>query len=467
MHYPWWHVPYLTSPMLIAAIAVIHMLVVHYAVGGGLFLAVETTFAYRGGDRKYLDYLKKHTRFFVLLTVAFGAITGVGIWWTIGLASPLATQTLINTFVFGWAMEWVFFIVEIVSAFIFYYYWGRLPERIHIAIGWIYGLAAWISLVLITGITSFMLQPGEWLETGNFWTGLFNPQFLPQVLTRTGGALVLTALYVYLHASITLKDETLRAKIARRTIRPAAFGAVMLLCGGFWALAKLPDSAFLALPSAATLNILVALLFGMIGIILVGLYVGPYRNPGWLSPGFAGLLLLVGFGAVGDSEFIREGIRKPYIIYNHVLGNQIFVDQVPIAQRQGYLETGVWTKAWMQQKYPEVIADGRVDPRRLRGLSPEKRIEVGHTIFQYHCNDCHAAKFGYSGTMPLLGSLNVRQIYHLLSHLNESRFFMPPFCGTAEEAEVLAEYLSTIAQIPPEGMRFGPITPDADEKQER
>ena len=41
MHYPWWYVPHLTAPMLIAVIATVHVLVSHYAVGGGLFLAVE------------------------------------------------------------------------------------------------------------------------------------------------------------------------------------------------------------------------------------------------------------------------------------------------------------------------------------------------------------------------------------------------------------------------------------------
>ena len=127
MHYPWWYVPYLTAPMLIGIVAVVHVLVSHYAVGGGLFLAVETGYAYRTGNRDYLAYLQRHARFFVLLTVVFGAITGVGIWWTIGLASPLATGVLIRTFVFGWAIEYCFFIVEIVSAFIFYYYWDRLP----------------------------------------------------------------------------------------------------------------------------------------------------------------------------------------------------------------------------------------------------------------------------------------------------------------------------------------------------
>jgi cytochrome bd ubiquinol oxidase subunit I len=47
MHYPWWYVPDLTSPMVIAVIAVIHVLIAHYAVGGGLFLAMETGYAYK------------------------------------------------------------------------------------------------------------------------------------------------------------------------------------------------------------------------------------------------------------------------------------------------------------------------------------------------------------------------------------------------------------------------------------
>ena len=71
MHYPWWYVPHLTSPMLIALIAVVHVLVSHYAVGGGLFLAVETGYAYRTKDRAYLDYLHRHARFFILLTVVY------------------------------------------------------------------------------------------------------------------------------------------------------------------------------------------------------------------------------------------------------------------------------------------------------------------------------------------------------------------------------------------------------------
>ena len=219
MHYPWWYVPHLTAPMLIAAISVVHVLVAHYAVGGGLFLAVETGYAYRRRDHRYLAYLKRHAQFFILLTVVFGAITGVGVWWTIGLASPLATEVLIRTFVFGWAMEWVFFLIEITAAFIFYYYWGRLTEKTHVTIGWIYALAAWISLVLITAITAFMLYPGDWQPGDSFWRALLNPQFVPQTIARSGGALLLGSLYVYLHASLFAKDGRLRDLYEREMAR--------------------------------------------------------------------------------------------------------------------------------------------------------------------------------------------------------------------------------------------------------
>ena len=254
MHYPWWYVPYVTAPMLIAVISVLHVLVSHYAVGGGFFLAIETGHAYRTGDRRYLDYLHGHARFFILITVVFGAITGVGIWWTIGLSSPLATEILIRTFVFGWATEWVFFVVELASAFIFFYYWGRLPEKTHVAIGWIYALAAWISLVLITGITAFMLNPGIWAtdpKSQSFWLAFFNPQFLPQTVARTGGALLLSSLYVYLHASLTIPDAKLRDMIASRSARPALLGAILITAGGLAWLYWLPPSAKAALGAAA------------------------------------------------------------------------------------------------------------------------------------------------------------------------------------------------------------------------
>lgn len=457
MHYPWWNVPLLTAPMLIAVISVIHVLISHYAVGGGLFLAVETAYAYRTKNREYLDYLHRHARFFVLLTVVLGALTGVGIWWTIGLSSPLATEVLIRTFVFGWATEYVFFVIELVAAFVFLYYWGRLAEKVHAIIGWIYAIAAWISLVLITGITAFMVNPGTWAadsSSQDFWTAFFNPQFLPQTIARTGGALLLSSLYVYLHASLSLRDARLRDAIASRSARPALLGAVMITIGGLAWHYFLPPSAKAALASAAALNILVALIFALTAVVFVLLYLGPYRNPGWLSPGFAGSLCLFGVAAFSTGEFIREAVRKPFVIYNTVLGNQVYPEEVQRLREGGYLNGGVWTKAFVKSHYPQVVVNDRVESRRLLDLPPKDRVLLGEVLFQYHCNDCHAAQDGYSSVGRLLGGRSRDLVRSTVEHL-EAIFFMPRWCGTAEEAELMTDYLMSINRPRPEGMRIG------------
>ncbi len=461
MHYPWWHVPHLTAPMLIAVISVVHVLVSHYAVGGGLFLAVETGYAYRRGDHEYLAYLKRHARFFILLTVVFGAITGVGIWWTIGLASPLATEMLIRTFVFGWAIEWVFFVIEITAAFVFYYYWGRLARETHVAIGWIYALAAWISLVLITGITAFMLHPGGWQEGDSFWRAFFNPQFIPQTIARTGGALLLSSLYVYLHASLVAKDSRLRDLVGSRSARPALLGAVSITVGGVGWYLLLPASAQAVLESAAALNLLTGLIFALTVAVFALLYFGPYRNPGWLSPGFAIALFLFGLAAFSTGEFMREAVRKPYVVYGHVLGNQVRTRELAQLRKHGYLEGGIWTKALVAHNWPQVMVDGKIHRQRLMimpgadqepVLSPGDRQALGEVLFQYHCNDCHAVRQGYSAVAPLLQGRSRGMIVSLLEDLHQTHYFMPPWSGTAEEAELLADYLDGLPRPRPGGI---------------
>lgn len=453
MHYPWWYVPGLTAPMLIAIVSVLHVLVAHYAVGGGLFLAVETGYAYRTRNREYLAYLHRHARFFILLTVVFGAISGVGIWWTIGLASPLTTAVLIRTFVFGWAMEYVAFVVEIVAAFIFYYYWDRLPQKTHLIIVWMYAIAAWVSLVLITCITAFMLTPGEWLTSRDFWVAVLNPQAVPQIVARTGGALLLSSLYVYLHASIVVKDRRVHDLIERRSTRPALLGAALVTAGGAAWYVFLPESAKAALEGASVLNVLMALIFAATAVVFVLLYLGPYRNPGWISsPGFAGALLLFGIAAFTTGEFIREAVRKPYVSYNVVLGNQVLPSEVASLRQSGYLEGGTWTKAFVRQNYPQLIVGGHIDRQRLSQLGPSDRIALGEVIFQYHCNDCHAAQRGYSAVGPLVRGWTTPMIRRLVGELDRTRFSMPPWSGTAEEADLVTAYLSSLALPMPQGM---------------
>ena len=394
MAYPWWHVPYLTAPMVIALVAVVHVLVSHYAVGGGILLALENRYALKKNDKAYRAYWKKHARFFILLTVVFGAITGVGIWWTIGLASPLATETLISTFVFGWAIEWVFFIVEIVAAFAFYYFWEKLPPKTHRNIGYIYALAAWISLILITGITAFMLNSrglfGDWAETGSFWSAFFNRQFLPQTIARTGGALLFATLYVWLHAAWTERSDTVREQVIKRMTTPAFVGMGLLACGVAGWFFFLPKSSQMMLERAAAMNIFAGLFFALIGGMILLIIVGPVRAPGKVTAPAALALFLLGIAAVGTAEFVREAVRKPFIVDRVVYGNQIYAGKVSETARVGLLASGVWTRLWLEQlqeKYPDLrIAPQKIAVAELiptaeyRALPQETADELSGTI---------------------------------------------------------------------------------------
>ena len=48
----------------------------------------------------------------------------------------------------------------------FYYYaWDRVTPERHMKIGFIYAGFSWITLVVISGILSVMLSPGDWAKT--------------------------------------------------------------------------------------------------------------------------------------------------------------------------------------------------------------------------------------------------------------------------------------------------------------
>lgn len=455
MHYPFWYVPALTSPMWIAIVAVLHIYTAMYAVGGSILLALQTRLAYRTDDKDYLEYLRNHTWFFVLITLVYGSMFGVGIWWTVGLASPLATEELIHIFVLGWAMEYVTFILEILSAFIFFYYWGRLDPRTHLKMGWIYAGAAMGSLIIITPITAFMLNIGSWLPADGFWKAFFNPQAFPQILSRIGGSLMLGALYFFLHSSLKMGyNERLQEKISRESAKWAMYGAVLTIIGGIAWYFTLPPSAGAALVGAAVLNVLMVILFILTAGAVVMMYLGPFRNPRWLTPGFAILFFGLGLAATGTGEFIREAVRKPYIVYNRVLSNQIRPEEVPNLQKNGYLAGGVWTSAFIKDKYTDAISpDGKIDGKRLLALPMNERREVGRTIFMYHCNDCHAVD-GYSAVAQLSRGWDRTLVYDTVTHLDQVHFFMPPWSGTDAEANVLTDYIMSVRHPYPGGFAY-------------
>jgi len=131
IHYPVWELEAFGGGFWIALIATIHVYVAHFAVGAGLFLVLTEMKAYRENSSAILDYTKKHSKLFLLISMVFGSITGVGIWFIISILSPAATSVLIHEFIFAWATEWVFFLGEIITLFVYFYAFDKMEKRDH------------------------------------------------------------------------------------------------------------------------------------------------------------------------------------------------------------------------------------------------------------------------------------------------------------------------------------------------
>lgn len=421
MDYPLFLVPYIGGSWLIGGIAIFHVIIAHFAIGGGLLTVATEQFAARHGNGLWLAFARKHAVFLVLLSSVLGALSGVGIWFTIGVVHPAAVASLIHTFVWGWAIEWVFFFVEMAAALLYVGTWDRVSRRTHLALGWIYFVAAYLSLVVINGIVTFMLTPGRWLETRAFWDGFFNPTYWPSLVLRTGIALMLAGAYGWLVAT-RLPEQDGRAGLVRYLSVWGIAGVAVALLGSAWWAQSLPaEAGALVFPADGLLRptYLVGLVaLALLTVLLVGV--------GFLAPRAfgvaAGILAIVLTGTYfGAYERVREGARKPYVIHGYMYSNGVRLDEVDRLNRDGILSKARWAGAG--------VAAGRT--------------AVGRQVFRVQCQMCHSLD-GYLAIRPLVAGQDAEGLTAFLEALRGGRPGMPPIVGTEKEIEGLAAYLAAL-----------------------
>ena len=405
--------------LLIALVAVPHVFVSHFAVGGGFFLVSTEARARKQNDASLLAYCKRHSKFFALLTLVFGAITGVGIWFTIGLVSPQATSTLIDIFVWGWAIEWVFFFIEIAAAIIYYKTWDSLPARDHQIVGWIYFVAAWMSLFIINGIITFQLSPGNWVHTQNFWDGFFNPTFWPSLVARTAICAVLAGVFGY----ITLPKTEGREKVSRLAAKWIIAGAVVLPIALRWYVAALPKDPRMHLGDTLT-GVQHALRGGIASAllaVLVAVIFGWWR-PRWMRVPVVAVLIILAFGMMGSAEYLREFLRKPWAVTQQVYANDLMAAGIEAAQAKGFTNVA---------KFPLT--------------SDTSTTSYGQDLFEIQCESCHSAR-GYRSMAKRADGWDADFAADILQHLPAMHGTMPPFAGNEEDRKALARYLVSLNQ---------------------
>ena len=422
MNYPVWQLDPLGGGLLVILIAVFHVYIAHFAVGGGLFLVLAERKACRENNPAILDYVRRHARFFLLVTMVLGSTTGVGIWFIISLLNPAATSLLIHTFVFGWAAEWVCFGVEIVSIFLYAYTFGRLDHQRHQWLGWVYFGAAWLSLFFINGIIGFMLTPGSWPQDGSFWSGFFNPSFWPSLFFRTFFALIIAGLFGLMTAA-WIKDQDLRTTMVRFCVRWLLTPMLFFLGSAWWYRAALPGEVqtmiFARMPEMR------AILDGFLlcaPIILVGGLVLTLRAPAGLTKTIAVVLLITGQLYMGFFEFIREGGRRPYILRDLMYSTSVRRDEGERLRHEGLLTSARWV--------------------RHRQITDANRLEAGRELFNLLCLPCHSIGGPMRDIKPLTAKFTPAGLDAMISGMDLFYPSMPPFTGTKEERAALAQFIA-------------------------
>lgn len=437
--YPTWCEPLVGSGWIVGIIATIHVLASHTSVGAAIFFAYLATLAYRQNRPELLDFIKRYGLFLLIFSYVIGSITGPGIWFSTTVASPRGISALIHSFVWKWAAEWVFFVIEVVGVYLIVYLVGRIDQKTHLRITLIFALASYTTLLIIIGILSFMMWPGKevWFEQGGYLKGFYGANTFAQLAMRTAFMFTMTAVVGGIVAG-AIDDREFKRDIVRRL---AVLGILSSIVGALllqWYLDTLPDYAHLVMENRLPDYFVPAMLSVLSGILIY--FILTWFAPRLLVPAVAGVMTiaLLVFG-LWPEEVARESIRKPYVAGQYVYSNQVIardvpglgiMSEIPLLERKGFLGAHVFL------------------PDALRTVTPDNAAAVGKALALAACSNCHSLT--PTGIRPLVdyfgGNTDVARIrtYLLGALATGNTLYMPKIPLTDAEAEALAVYIASL-----------------------
>lgn len=408
--------------LLIALVATIHVFIAHFAVGGGMFIAVMETRVQRLGLGVMKDYLRRYAKFFLVFTMVVGGLTGVGIWFSISIGAPGATATLIHSFVLGWATEWTFFLAEIVTLITYMRSFESERSTRRLILAWMYAAFAWGSLAMVQGFISFMLTPGDWLTTHRFWDGFFNPTFWPGLVFRTAIAALLAGVFGLMTAQ-RVEDEKHRKSLSRFCALWAVLPIPVLVASGWWHISVLsPEQQALALGRSPEVAAGMRVFWWVAPTVLAGGVLLAGGLPRKAARAVAALTLAASFLFIGSFEYMREAARRPYLITGHIYSNGIAVAGAGKLNTAGVLASAKWS--------------------RNKAVTAENRLDAGRELFFLQCASCHSQGGPMLDILPRSAKYTASGMESLLTGLGKIGKYMPPFFGTPDEKKALAAYLT-------------------------
>jgi Cytochrome C oxidase, cbb3-type, subunit III len=438
MDLPVFHLDFLNDRMLIAIIAILHVVINHsMAVGGIPLIAFLEWRGITSGDTSWDDLARRILSAFFVITTTVGALTGVGIWFSASLVNPYAIGSLLRVFFWTWFTEWLVFVTEVALILAYYLTWKSWTgerKRAHAQLGVALGISSWLTMALIVSILAFMMDPGSWRSDRTLFSGMFNPVYLPQLAFRTPLAMLMAGAFgLAVVPRVTEKGTELRARAVRTISRWILVWALPCALGGLWYARAVPGAMVQNVNVALTTQALVTwartalwVLAGACTLIAAIAAWGSFRARSvrtWalVAPALLSTVL------IGTFERVREFVRKPYAIADYLYSNGIRKEDYPMLQRDGLLAHATYT--------------------RVREITPETEVDAGREVFVLACTRCHTVD-GVNGIRGVLRGMygdapwNPDAIAGYVGVMHNARPFMPPFPGTDDERRALGAYLA-------------------------
>lgn len=438
--YPVWYEPGIGSGWVVGIMSTIHVLFSHTSVGAAIFFMVLASIAYRQNRPELLEFVKRYGLFLLVFSYILGSITGPGIWYSTTVASPRGISALIHSFVWKWATEWVFFIIEVVGVYAVVYLVGKVDQRTHLKLTIILGIASYTTMLIILGILSFMMWPGkpEWFEDGGYLVGFYGSNTFAQLAMRTAFMFSITAV---VGSIVTggFKDIAFRQQMNRWLAFIGIFGTVTGALLFQWYLNTLPEQAHLVMQNrlpewfqSSVISILIAMLVYFVLMLVTPRLITP-------AVGAVATVFLLVFG-LWPEEVTRESIRKPFVAGEYVYSNQIIArdvpglgieSELPLIEAHGLLKTQVFV------------------PDHLRSITPENQLEVGEFLAKGLCSNCHS--LSDTGIRPMSKYIAVQNDAPAIKRYLKAALgtgntlYMPRIPLQDDEAAALAAYLAQLS----------------------
>jgi len=449
MDFPLFYMDFVGNRMLMALIAVVHVMINHpLAVGAWPLIALIEWRAWKMKSEAWDNLAYRITFVLFIVTTTLGALTGVGIWLTAALIAPFGIGSLLRIFFWAWFTEWLVFVSEVVLVLVYYLTWQRWREgvwkRVHLGVGIVLSAFSWVTMALIVAILGFMMGTGDWSIHHGFFSAFFNPLYAPQLLFRTSFAMLTAGLMVwFLMFFFTKGAAEVRPQVIRFVSIWILAWTPFCLIGGLWYWGRVPATmaanvnvAVMTQRFMTHYSIFIVVISVVLGLVMLTALTGLIRPKliprYWLVVPFA-----LGLFTLGYFERVREFIRKPFVVADYMYSNGVTTTELPIYQRDGILT------------YATYAAE--------RNVTPTNQLQAGRDVYMLACSRCHTTN----------GLNNVRNKFRILygdqpwdpdvmtsliKTMHLTRTYMPPFPGNDAEIGALVTFIKDL-QFNPHTLR--------------